>query len=93
MDREDGSNLFHALARMDSPLSRTCEKAIDTIKHNPSATEDEKTRVKSAVMSLLKGNQELHEYLSKNFPEFDFTNKGNVLFNQLKNKYDGKSGV
>jgi hypothetical protein len=91
MDWEDGKKLFEALAKMDSPLSRTCERAIDSIKNNPSAEESEKIVVKNAVKSLLKGNHELHDYLSKKIPEFNFTGEGNDLFNKLKSKGDGNN--
>tara|TARA_R110002167_G_scaffold358145_1_gene573995 strand:- start:1649 stop:1930 length:282 start_codon:yes stop_codon:yes gene_type:complete len=93
MEWDDGKKLFEALAKMDSPLSRACERAIDTIKNNPTATEEEKALVKNAVSSLLKGNHELHDYLGKNFSEFNFIGEGQDSFIELRKEHDGNSGV
>ncbi|WP_441002804.1 hypothetical protein [Pseudocolwellia agarivorans] len=88
MDREQARTLFEALAKVMSPLERTCEKAIDTIKDDDSISEIDRKAVKDSVKELLSGSIGLQFYLKKHYPEFDNIGEGEKLWKELRNKYD-----
>lgn len=88
MDKNQARLLFEALARVMSPIERTCEKALDTIKNSDSVSDLEQKNVIEAVKELLSGSSELRSYLAKHYPEFDTIGEGKELWNKLRDKYD-----
>jgi peptide subunit release factor 1 (eRF1) len=88
MNREQARMLFEALAKVMSPLERTCEKALDTIRDDDLISERERETVKDAVKELLSGSLELKIYLRKHYPEFDTIGEGEKLWKQLRDQYD-----
>jgi hypothetical protein len=88
MDREQAILLFEALAKVMSPIERTCERALDTIKGDASISEIDKKNVKDSARELLSGSIGLLSYLKKHYPEFDNIGEGEKLWKELRNKYD-----
>ena len=88
MDKEQARLLFEALAKVMSPIERTCERALDTIKGDSSVSELDKKYAKDSVKELLSGSLGLLGYLKKYYPEFDNIGEGEKLWKELRDKYD-----
>jgi hypothetical protein len=88
MDREQANKLFHALAKVMSPIESACEKAIDTIRDDDSISDLDRKTVKESTKELLSGVIGLQFYLKKHYPEFDNIGEGEKLWKQLRNEYD-----
>ena len=88
MNKEQARLLFEALARVMSPIERTCEKALDTIKDDDSISESDRKTVKDSVKELLSGSIGLQFYLKRHYPEFDNIGEGEQLWKELRDKYD-----